>query len=57
MTAAQVIEIAVSAIRGVISLAEQLGHGDAVKAALDAELAAGRKANDDALARKHGHAP
>ena len=41
--------------RGLLSLAEQLGHGDAVRAMLDAELASARQATDAALARKHGH--
>ena len=39
-------------IRALISLAEQLGHGDAIREALDAELAAGRQKTDEALAAK-----
>ena len=53
MGAAEIIELAVMGIRAIISLADQLGHGDAVRAALDAELAAGRAMTDDALRRKH----
>lgn len=56
MGAAEIVEIAVRAIQAIISLADQLGHGDAVREALDAELAAGRQATDEALRRKH-HAP
>lgn len=44
----------VAALRAVLSLMRQLGHGDAVREALDAELAAGRQATDAALAAKKG---
>ena len=47
---APIVVLIVQAVRGLIGLAEQLGHGDAVKAALDAELAAGRQLTDAALA-------
>jgi hypothetical protein len=53
VTPAQIVDIAVSAIRGVISLAEQLGQRDAVLAALDATLAAARQRTDADLAAKH----
>ena len=54
MTAEQVVRLAVEAIRAVISLAEGLGHRDAVIAALDATLAAVRGRTDSDLQRKHG---
>jgi hypothetical protein len=50
---APVVQMIVGGIRALISFAEQLGHGDAVREALDAELAAGRQATDAALAKKH----
>lgn len=56
-TAAPALVLISRGIRALYSLAEQLGHGpDAVQAALDAELAAGRQATDAALAKKHGAA-
>lgn len=45
----------VAALRAILSLMKQLGHGDAVREALDAELAAGRAATDAALDAKHPH--
>lgn len=48
-----VVNTAVSVIRGVISLAEALGQRDAVLAALDATLAAARAKTDADLDRKH----
>lgn len=53
MTPAQIVDIAVSAIKGIISLAEQLGQRDAVLAALDATLAAARARTDRDLEAKH----
>jgi hypothetical protein len=54
---APVVVMVVQGVRALVSFAEQLGHGDAVREALDAELAAGRQATDAALAAKHGHGP
>lgn len=54
MTAEQIIQAAVSAIQAIISLAESLGHRDAVLSALDGTLAATRARTDADLARKHG---
>jgi len=51
--AAPEVIMGVAALRAVLSLLKQLGHGDAVREALDAELAAGRQATDAALAAKH----
>ena len=51
--AAPEVLMAVAALRAVLSWAKQLGHGDVVREALDAELAAGRQAVDAALAAKH----
>lgn len=53
--AGPIVALIVAIARGMLSLAEQLGHGDAVRAMLDAELATARQATDSALARKHGH--
>jgi hypothetical protein len=50
----EVVRIAVEAIRAIISLAEGLGHRDAVLSALEATLAAARARTDVDLARKHG---
>lgn len=50
------VALAVGGIRAIISLAIQLGHGDAIVTALDAELALARKATDEALDAKHGRA-
>lgn len=49
---APVVNMVVAGVRALISFAEQLGHGDAVREALDAELAAGRQKTDEALAAK-----
>lgn len=57
MTEADVVRIVIEGVRALVSLATQLGHGDAVKAALDAELAASRALTDDALAAKHRGRP
>ena len=51
--AAPEVIMGVAALRAVLSLMRQLGHSDAVREALDAELAAGRHATDEALAAKH----
>jgi hypothetical protein len=48
------VPLALGGVRALLSFADQLGHGDAVRASLDAELAAARAATDDALERKHG---
>lgn len=53
VTQAQIIDLVLSGVRALISLAEQLGHGDAVREALDAELAASRSITDRALDEKH----
>ena len=53
---APIVVMVVQGIKALISFAEQLGHGDAVREALDAELAAGRALTDRALAAKHGRA-
>jgi hypothetical protein len=54
MEPAEVIRLAIEAIRAIISLAEGLGHRDAVLSALEATLAAARARTDVDLARKHG---
>lgn len=41
-----------AAIRAIVGFVEQMGHGDAIKELLDAELAAGRQKVDEALAAK-----
>jgi hypothetical protein len=43
----------VAGLRALLSWAKQAGHGDVVREALDAELAAGRQATDAALASKY----
>lgn len=53
MSAEDVIRCAIEAIRAIISLAEGLGHRDAVLDALDASLAAARQRTDADLRRKH----
>lgn len=56
-TAAPALVLIARGIRALYSLAEQFGHTeDALQAALDAELAAGRQATDEALKLKHGGA-
>ena len=51
--AGPIVDAAMHAARALVSFLVQLGHGDAVKEMLDAELAAGRQATDAALAAKH----
>ncbi len=53
---APAVVLGVSGVKAIVSLIEQLGHGDVIREALDAELAAGRQATDAALAAKHGGA-
>jgi hypothetical protein len=52
--AAPAVVLGVAGVRAIISLVRQLGHGDAIQEALNAELAAGRALTDEALAEKHG---
>jgi hypothetical protein len=53
--AAPAVVMGVAGVRAIVSLLEQLGHGDAIREALDAELVAGRALTDKALAAKHAH--
>lgn len=53
---APIVVMAMQGVRAIVSFVEQLGHGDAMREALDAELAAGRALTDRALAEKHGRA-
>lgn len=50
---APAVVLGVQGVKAIVSLLEQLGHGDAVRAALDAELASGRQLTDAALYAKH----
>ena len=54
MSPAEIVNVAVTAIQAIISLASSLGQRDAVLAALDAALAAARAQTDRDLAAKHG---
>lgn len=55
--AAPLVLMGAAGIKAIVSLAEQYGHGDAVRALLDAELASARQATDTALVAKHAHDP
>jgi ferritin-like metal-binding protein YciE len=51
--AAPFVVMGAASIRAILSLAEQLGEGDAVRALLDSELATARQATDAALDAKY----
>lgn len=53
MTPAEIVSFAISAINGILSLAQALGQRDAVIEALDAVLAAARSKTDRDLDAKH----
>jgi hypothetical protein len=53
MTPAEIVNLAVTAINGILSLAQALGQRDAVIEALDAALAAARAKTDRDLDAKH----
>ena len=53
MSPAEIVNVAVSAIQAIISLASSLGQRDAVLAALDTALAAARAQTDRDLEKKH----
>ena len=53
MTPAEIVQIAVTGVQAILSLAESLGQRDAVLSALDATLAAARQRTDADLQRKH----
>lgn len=51
--AAPVVLLVTQSARGLLALAEHLGHGDAVRAALDAELAEARRLAREIRERKY----